>query len=139
MYALDKKVLTLMVVTFILTTASATIVMTSIFSGHIIGCIMRSFTFISAMLMLGWYPGHAHLIPGMPFCDIIGVSTHFYAVWIPPLIQETLLLGLALFRGFKKFFSDAPAFRSGHRLVEILIRDSILYFVVYVHPNNVQL
>lgn len=46
------------------------------------------------------------------------------------MVYESLLCGLALFRGFQTFQSSASPFRSGKYLVSILIRDSILYFLI---------
>ena len=45
---------------------------------------------------------------------------------------ESLLCILALFQGFRTFKLGGSVFHSGRRLVSILIRDSILYFLVYV-------
>ncbi|KAF8993604.1 hypothetical protein BDQ17DRAFT_128569 [Cyathus striatus] len=46
------------------------------------------------------------------------------------LAFETLLCTLALIRGFQTFKAKGPLFSSGRLLVGILIRDSVLYFLV---------
>ena len=48
------------------------------------------------------------------------------------LSYECLLCVLVLIQGFRRFKSDSSIFRSGKRLVNILIRDSIIYFLVCV-------
>lgn len=55
-----------------------------------------------------------------------------YRFWIPMLSYESLLCVLVLIQGFRRFKSDSSIFRSGKRLVSILIRDSIIYFLVCV-------
>ena len=59
-----------------------------------------------------------------------GVSDKFYIFWIPMLAFEFLLCTLALIRGFQAFVSDGSLFRRGRDLVSILLRDSVLYFLV---------
>ncbi len=68
--------------------------------------------------------------PGTSVCAPSGIPDYFYAFWIPTIAFESLLCGLALFRGFQTFSSDGPLFSSGRRLVSVLIRDSVFYFVV---------
>jgi hypothetical protein len=69
-------------------------------------------------------------MPGFAFCVARNTPDYFYAFWIPILAYESLLCGLALFRGFQTFQHSASPFRSGRYLVRILIRDSVLYFLV---------
>ncbi len=89
----------------------------------------------------------ANLIPGIPFCIPIGTSKHFYAFWIPILSFETLLCFLALFRGYMSYKDQELRLRlrrrkaqrlgnasyqerRGATLLEILLRDSVAYFIV---------
>jgi hypothetical protein len=74
----------------------------------------------------------SHIIPGIPFCVPVDVPRHLYAFWIPIIAFESLLCGMALYRGFQGIVGDGSLFRSGRRLVTILVRDSILFFLVYV-------
>ncbi|EDR06874.1 uncharacterized protein LACBIDRAFT_294625 [Laccaria bicolor S238N-H82] len=69
-------------------------------------------------------------IPGGTFCMPGTVQTNFFIFWIPMLAFECLLCGLALFRGFQTFRSEGTLYQNGRHLVGILIRDSILYFLV---------
>lgn len=105
------------------------------------------------------------MIPGLPFCVPTGLSKNFWTYWIPLLACESLLCALALFRAFAGGFSDSVqdarnprqtrgrrawrgdggaiarrlmnVFRNGQRIVDVLIRDSILYFLVYVLSPHV--
>lgn len=101
------------------------------------------------------YPtADAHLIPGMPACVPLGLSDHFWVYWIPILTCESLLCALALYRAFSGALIEplpdardkngtrrgqsvfmrrlGAIFRNGQRIVDVLIRDSILFFLVYV-------
>ncbi|TEB31061.1 hypothetical protein FA13DRAFT_478427 [Coprinellus micaceus] len=69
-------------------------------------------------------------IPNGKFCMPHGVSDKFYIFWVPMLAFECLLCTLALIRGFQAFVSDGSLFRRGRELVQILLRDSVLYFLV---------
>ncbi|KAJ6628539.1 hypothetical protein B0H10DRAFT_159510 [Mycena sp. CBHHK59/15] len=109
LYFLNKKVLALMIVTFVLSSASAAVIMGTVLAG------------ITAT---------SHPIPGISFCVPFGVPGYFFAFWIPIIGFESLLCGLALLRGFQTFRASGSLFQSGRHLVSILIRDSVLYFLV---------
>ncbi|KAK0444566.1 uncharacterized protein EV420DRAFT_1003068 [Desarmillaria tabescens] len=108
LYLLNKKVLALMVTSFIICSASAAVIM-----GIVLSKLSMSYT-----------------LAGTSFCAPNGIPDYFYTFWIPTIAFESLLCGLALFRGFQTFSSDGPLFSSGRHLVSILIRDSVFYFVV---------
>jgi len=110
LYSLDKRILVLMGSCFLLTSTASAVIM---------GSILSQITVSSFRLM-----------PGLVFCVAGNIPDYSYAFWIPILAYESLLCGLALFRGFQTFRSSASPFRSGKYLVSILIRDSVLYFVV---------
>ncbi|KAH9896783.1 hypothetical protein C8Q73DRAFT_789102 [Cubamyces lactineus] len=63
-------------------------------------------------------------------CVPSGLPGNFYAFWIPMLISESVLCGLALFRGFQSYRPGSNVFQSGRRIIEILVRDSLSYFVI---------
>ncbi|KAJ7131507.1 hypothetical protein C8R43DRAFT_659575 [Mycena crocata] len=109
LYFLNKKVLALMVATFIVSSATSAVIMGTVLSG------------ITA---------HAHPLPGTTFCVPVGVSDYFFAFWLPIIGFESLLCGLALYRGFQTFRASGSLFQSGRHLVAILIRDSVFYFLV---------
>ncbi|PPQ94555.1 hypothetical protein CVT25_012032 [Psilocybe cyanescens] len=74
-------------------------------------------------------------IPSGKFCVPFNISTHYYTFWIPIICFEVLLCVLGLFRGAQisksvRFGGGPSTFlRSGHRLVDILFRDSLIYFI----------
>jgi len=110
LYSLNKKILALMAVCFI---ASVTV------SATIMGMVVTDITAAAF-----------RVTPTILFCVPSGVSKHFFAFWIPILFFESLLCGLALYKGFETFRSASSAFRSGRHLVDILVRDSVLYFLI---------
>ncbi|PIL27461.1 hypothetical protein GSI_10610 [Ganoderma sinense ZZ0214-1] len=63
-------------------------------------------------------------------CVPFGLPSNFYAFWIPMLISESVLCGLALYRGFDSYRPGANVMQSGRRIIEILVRDSLSYFVI---------
>ncbi|KAI0360758.1 hypothetical protein OH77DRAFT_1392695 [Trametes cingulata] len=67
---------------------------------------------------------------GSTVCVPTGLPAHFYAFWIPMLVSESALCGLALFRGFQSYSPGSTVFQSGKRIIEILVRDSLFYFVI---------
>ncbi|KAG7448381.1 uncharacterized protein BT62DRAFT_889499 [Guyanagaster necrorhizus] len=113
LYLLNKKVLALMVTSFVISSASAAVIM---------GLVLSN---ISSTLVAVSYA-----LPGISICALSGIPDYFYAFWIPIIVFESMLCGLALFRGYQMFSSDRPLFSSGRHLVSILIRDSVFYFVV---------
>ena len=46
------------------------------------------------------------------------------------LISESFLCGLALFRGVKSLRPGDNILQSGKRIIEVLVRDSLYYFVM---------
>jgi len=117
LYSLNKKILALMVTAF--TVASS-------ISAVIMGKVLASMTVTSRpFAILGIEP-----FRDLAFCFPSNISSKFFTFWIPMLAYECLLCVLALIRGFQTFRSDGTLFRSGRRLVAILIRDSVLYFII---------
>jgi len=110
LYSLNKKVLALMGSCFIIATAASAAVM---------GTVLSNLTATAVPLT-----------PNLIFCVPFNISHHFFAFWIPMLAFETLLCGLALYKGYETFRSSTSPYRSGQRLVNILIRDSVLYFLI---------
>lgn len=73
-------------------------------------------------------------VPDGKFCDGLGMLPHFYAFWIPFLLFDTLLCILALIHGYRDYKEGdrniaALKYFNQQRLSEILVRDSIIYFV----------
>lgn len=137
LYSLNKKVLALMVTSFIVTSTMSGIIMGRVLAS-ITGCASlnaSSSTFTNHHLrFVATARPFAFLrlepLSDVVFCAPSNVSLKFFTFWIPMLANECLLCFLALVRGFQTFRSGGTLFRSGRRLVGILIRDSALYFVV---------
>ncbi|CCM01789.1 uncharacterized protein FIBRA_03856 [Fibroporia radiculosa] len=109
LYLLDKRILIFMVTCSLAAAAS---------SAAIMGSVLANIT------------ATAHPFPGYSFCYASGISAHFYAFWIPMLVSESVLCGLALVRFMQSHRARSTLFMSGMRLVERLIRDSVFYFIV---------
>jgi len=58
------------------------------------------------------------------------IPEYFYVFWIPILAFETLLCGLAVFRGFRNMRLKPSLYHSGKEIVDVLLRDSVMYFIV---------
>jgi hypothetical protein len=56
--------------------------------------------------------------------------TFFYAFWIPVMVSESLLCALVIFKAFRGWRRQETVWDSGKELVAVLIRDSILYFLM---------
>ncbi|KAF7289752.1 hypothetical protein MIND_01348800 [Mycena indigotica] len=110
LYYQDKKVLALMSTLFVLSLAASAAIMGTVLGG------------LSAISHL---PG-----TGVTFCIPIGTPQYFFVYWIPMLFFESLLCVLALYRGLRTFRASVSLYQSGRHLVTILIRDSVLYFIV---------
>jgi len=109
LYLLDKRVLILMAASSLLAVAA---------SAGVMGSVLARITATS------------HPFSGYHFCIADNISDHFYAFWIPMLVSESVLCGLAVFRFFQNCHRGSTVFQTGRRLVENLIRDSVFYFVV---------
>ncbi|KAJ4476539.1 hypothetical protein C8R41DRAFT_533652 [Lentinula lateritia] len=116
LYFLDKRILSLMVVSFIVSSASTALVLGLMYNGGISTQIET------------------------PFC-LTELPDYSYAVWIPRLAFDTFLCILALIRGFQLAKDEGDSFDSstlpsGKHLMKVLIRDSIgsylIMFAVYL-------
>ncbi|KAJ6468130.1 hypothetical protein C8R47DRAFT_990200, partial [Mycena vitilis] len=109
LYYLNKKVLAFMVGMFVISSAA---------SAAIMGTVLQGVT------------GSAHPLAGMTFCVPFGVHDYIFAFWIPLVSFESLLCGLALYRALQQSRASGSFFHSSRHLVDLLIRDSLLYFLV---------
>lgn len=73
------------------------------------------------------------LLP-IQFCVPVGLPSYYAMFWIPLLAFEILLLVLALYKGYEcsKTYKLDVLDRGSGRLAMLLVRDSILYFTVWV-------
>jgi len=58
------------------------------------------------------------------------VPPYLYLLWIPTLAFEILLCGLAVFRGFRNLRLKSSLYYSGKELLDVLLRDSVMYFLM---------
>ncbi|KAG9081335.1 hypothetical protein FRC07_014548, partial [Ceratobasidium sp. 392] len=71
-------------------------------------------------------------VPGFHACALIGVPSRMYIYWATNLSFEAILFSLAVFKAWQNFTGrkgTRPTW-SGPRILNILVRDSILYFLV---------
>lgn len=109
LYFLNKRILAIMATGFVASSVASAVILATALSGIKAG---------------------SHVLPGLPVCIPIGVPSHLYAFWIPMIVFESFLCGMALYRGFQGVFGGGTLFRSGRHLVDILVKDSIIYFLV---------
>jgi len=118
LYYLNKKILALMVICFL--SASAT-------SAYVIAATLTDLRV------------RTEIVPGVPFCVPVNVPHRLFAFWIPIIAFESLLCAMALYRGLQGISGSGSIFRSGRRLVAILVRDSILFFFVVLAAYSANL
>jgi len=109
LYFLNKKVIYFTASFFVLSMAAA---------GTIMGLVLSSIS------------TKAENIAGLNFCMPFDVPRYLYAYWIPIITFESLLCGMAILRGVKAFRQHQSSFASGKQLITILLRDSVIYFLI---------
>lgn len=127
---MDKRVLIIMGCGFLISSTCAATIMglvLSNFSG-VFPCFRWTPRRVNARLMAA----RAQTLAGLSFCIPINVPKYLFAFWIPTLAFESLLCGMSIFRGFQAFRYRHSVFESGKQLVNILLRDSIIYFLMFV-------
>ncbi|PPQ94338.1 hypothetical protein CVT25_000297, partial [Psilocybe cyanescens] len=75
---------------------------------------------------------HAVAIPGGNFCTFLSIPRYIYAFWIPTFVFECFLCTLAIMRGLRHFSFRGSYYSTSVNLVNILVQDSILYFIAQV-------
>ncbi|KAH9852850.1 hypothetical protein C2E23DRAFT_729979 [Lenzites betulinus] len=111
LYFRDKRVLVFMAIVFLASAAA---------SAYVMGVAMNG---VGAMAVT--LPQSQSTV-----CVPTQLPAHFYAFWIPMLISESILCGLALLRGFKAYIPGSNMFQNGKRIIQVLVRDSLFYFVI---------
>ncbi|PPQ95178.1 hypothetical protein CVT25_013077 [Psilocybe cyanescens] len=124
LYLLNKKVLTVIGVCFLIcSVVEAWIVWTS--------TTTRGLITISFWLGLLCIKVQAMVIPGGTFCVPPAVSSRRFGLfWIPALVYESFLCLMALFVAVREHKEASVALHRGPSLMDIMIRDSVFYFVV---------
>jgi len=72
-------------------------------------------------------------LPSGPTCFFPPLVKSAYALWIPEIALETMLCVLVVYNGYRTFKEGIRLKGRGLFLVDILIRDSVMYFFMYVH------
>lgn len=67
--------------------------------------------------------------PGFGACGPVYIPSYFFSFWIPIMAFEFLLLFFALYAGYTKVFRIHKVWDM-NRLINVLIRDNIIYFAV---------
>ncbi|KDQ60217.1 hypothetical protein JAAARDRAFT_32592 [Jaapia argillacea MUCL 33604] len=68
--------------------------------------------------------------PAIKFCTIARAPSFLYGLWIPIMTFESILFALALYKSACRFRSTVPDGWTGVSLLDVMIRDSVLYFFV---------
>ncbi|CAE6414238.1 hypothetical protein RSOLAG22IIIB_01605 [Rhizoctonia solani] len=71
-------------------------------------------------------------VPGFRICALLGVPQGMYIYWATNLAFESILFGLAIVKAYQHVSRQQGlrASWSGPRILSVLVRDSILYFLV---------
>ncbi|PPQ80925.1 hypothetical protein CVT25_014722, partial [Psilocybe cyanescens] len=115
LFSKSHKLLACMIPLYILSTVASLVVMETAFNQA------KTDNLISAMA-----------IPGGNFCTILNIPRYIYAFWIPTFAFECFLCLLAVMRGLRHFSFRGRYYSAGVNLVDMLVRDSILYFIAQV-------
>lgn len=132
MYGQSKKILTLLITSFITSIVVACILLGEMIRETKCMFLSQSLTPRTSNL-LKKLQGIAAPFPDSPghFCTPTATWPLYYTLWIPLLSFETLLFSLALFKGYQTLRSEVRTGWSGRCVLNILIRDSIMYFFMY--------
>lgn len=67
----------------------------------------------------------------LSICIPFGIRPQeFFTFWIPIITFEVVLFAMVAYRGIQAQISDNSLFRSGQSLLKVLLRDSVVYFVL---------
>ncbi|KAF8879473.1 hypothetical protein BD779DRAFT_1628048 [Infundibulicybe gibba] len=77
------------------------------------------------------YPESQDVLPTfLQSCEVAPVPSYFYALGIPYIIFDLTIFVLAASRSLQDYLSLPAGIRSGKRLIGIMLRDSIIVFVI---------
>ncbi|EJC99604.1 uncharacterized protein FOMMEDRAFT_160026 [Fomitiporia mediterranea MF3/22] len=95
-------------------------------------CTFAMANIIASFTMKGAEISFVDLGPGsnMHSCGIVSMNDWYKAFWGAKTFNEVLLFSLALFKGIRSYRSRSHSAVSYVRLIDILVRDSVLYFLV---------
>ncbi|GJE92391.1 hypothetical protein PsYK624_085450 [Phanerochaete sordida] len=111
LYGLNKKVMALMGSVFVATLVTSTVIM---------GLALARIE-VSTLTLFS-----------LSFCVPLNLAqiTYFYAFWIPVMLCESLLCGLVILKAATGWKRKANLLDSGREIIAVLIRDSVIYFLV---------
>lgn len=146
LYNLNRKILALMACTFVLALVGTSTILgvaLSQVTGNIRGyprCLVAMF--ISSLLVIS-IPVHLTSL-STSICAVTNLDaiSYLYTFWIPMMVSESVLCALVTVRAFERMREARRSRRkftwmqNGRELVVVLIRDSILYFLVYVSSTS---
>lgn len=68
------------------------------------------------------------VVAGTPFC-MVSIPQYSYAFWIPPMILDSIFLLLVCLKSYEHYRSLPQHTWRGTRLMNVLVRDSVFYFL----------
>ncbi|KAF4616416.1 hypothetical protein D9613_008245 [Agrocybe pediades] len=107
LYGRDKRVLSVMVLFYVITTAIA------------------AWAITTDMIQATW----------VMVCNFPALSKHTFGLWLPPLAFESGLCIMVLYKGYQTFKYTAVKNRTV-ALIEILVRDSVMYYLISTFIAN---
>lgn len=131
MYYLEKNVLRAMFAVFIAAVVASSTMMGISLQG-VTGKLSRIVVNASISLVKSLSASSNIPLTHIKFCLPLKHPKFFYSFWIPILASESFLCCLAVWRGYQSYRHQRSSFRASQNLIDILIRDSILYFLMYV-------
>lgn len=136
-YLLNKRVLAFTLICYIISSAAAIWIISNNLrsspgqSEHLLRSCRNSVLKESCVSL-----GVARPIPNGKTCLHPSLSASIYAVWIVMLLFDLALFSLIVAKGVNEYRAyGSSIFRGGRSLFGILIRDSVLYFLVYVFSS----
>ncbi|KDQ60213.1 hypothetical protein JAAARDRAFT_32589 [Jaapia argillacea MUCL 33604] len=98
----------------------------------LLSCFFIQVVAIAALLVFDFreFEVTATPAPAIKFCTIARAPSFLYGLWIPIITFESILFALALYKSACRFCSTVPGGWTGVSLLDVMIRDSVLYFFV---------
>ncbi len=129
LYSLNKRMLAVVITSFVISLSVSGYILSSILS-KISGMFKMHYRtlldYSPATETFGYLASAENSPLGGMLCFAHYVLPTFYLFWIPLMVFESLLLTLAVCRGLQTLRHSGTL---GRKLVIILIRDSVVYFL----------
>lgn len=137
LYGLNRKVMVMVGLVFVATVISSTTIMVIVLA-NVEGAFLppaHAFDSDADSDANSLYPTVSALtLFSFSFCDPLNLNqfTYFYAFWIPIMVCESLLCLLVILKAVHGWKRQSNLLDSGKEIIAVLIRDSVIYFVVCV-------